>query len=246
VSKIRFECRLRELKTLTPTVRELVIDFINPNVFSFRAGQFAVIQVPGPDGKDVPRAYSIASQGGKSYSLTLLIKLLDRGIASDYVRTLEPGASLTLTGPFGRLFFKEPAPTQIIMLATGAGLSQHLSYLTTHGATLPNTKFHLLFGVWNESEMFYEAELQALSKSLPNFSFEYVLDKPTGQWNGRAGFITQDLDRFEYLKKDTHFYMCGNPNMIKSAKDLLREKGFPEEKILAEAFFMAPVMKKNP
>ena len=85
--------------------------------------------------------------------------------------------------------------------------------------------------------MFYQQELEHLSKQIKNFSYEFVLDKPKEKWNGKTGFVTDYLDEFDLKNKSTHIYLCGNPAMIKGVKSQLSDMGFSKEHIYAEAFY---------
>ncbi len=237
MSRVLYDCKLKNVRNLTPSVRELSIQFIQPAGFQFQAGQFIMMQVPDP-AKDKPtqRAYSIASSQQSPSEIRLVIKVYDQGKASDFVRDLKGGEDLKITGPFGRHFFVVPAPKKVIFICTGAGISQHMSYLLSHAAEMKNSQVKMLLGVWNETECFYEKELTEVKKHIPSFSFDYVLDKAGPGWKGKTGFVTQYFDQLA-LDSDTLIYLCGNPNMIKSAKEILADKHqFPADKIIAEAF----------
>lgn len=232
-----FQATLESLRTLTPTVRELSIRFQEPSAMEFQAGQFAMLHIPGDHPKPVKRAYSIASDDRQPGIIKLIIKLVTDGIASEYVKNLSAGASLELSGPFGKLFFLEPPTEQVLFLCTGAGVSQHYSYLSSRAHIFAQNKYQMLFGVWNEDEIFYQNELDSLKQLLPHFDYEFVLDQPLkSDWSGKVGYVTNFIDQFNYLEVPTTFYLCGNPAMIKGMKALLAEKEFPKERIFAEAF----------
>jgi CDP-4-dehydro-6-deoxyglucose reductase, E3 len=236
VARTIYQARLKQINTLTPLVRELVIEFKEPPQMDFQAGQFVMLHVPDPGNeKPILRAYSLASDDKIKTQFKLIIKLFGEGVASQFIRDLKGGEELQFTGPFGKLLFKQPPAEQVLFLCTGAGLSQHMSFLLSHGEKYPNTKFHLLVGVWNEGEIFYEKEIAGLK--IKNFTSDFVLDKPADSWKGKKGFVTDFLDQFNYNKIDTQIYLCGNPAMIKGAKDHLVEKNlFSADRIFAESF----------
>lgn len=232
-----YEARLKSNNILTPLVRELVVEFINPPHMEFQAGQFVMLHVPNPEtGKPDLRAYSLASDDRVQNEFKLIIKLLGDGKASQFIKDLNAGTPLQFTGPFGKLIFKQPTAPNIVLACTGAGLSQHMSFLLSHGTRFPDSKFTLLVGVWNESEMFYTNELDALKKQIKNFHYEFVLDSPAPDWKGKKGFVTQFFDKLNINKDDTHVYLCGNPAMIKGAKATLEQSQFPADRIFAESF----------
>ncbi|MBS3106200.1 hypothetical protein J4419_00880 [Candidatus Woesearchaeota archaeon] len=55
----RFDATIREIQTLTPSVKHYTL--LAPSEFSFKPGQFVVLSVPNPSGKLVKRSYSVAS-----------------------------------------------------------------------------------------------------------------------------------------------------------------------------------------
>lgn len=237
MARTNYQARLSALNSLTPTVRELEIDFIEPNSLPFEAGQFVMLHVPQEgETKPVKRAYSIASTDKTHSSLKLVIKLVEGGVASEYVKSLEAGATLELSGPFGKHFFKTPPTKNVIFLCTGAGVSQHYSYLVSKCEAFPEVNYMMLFGVWNEEEIFYKEKLEEAAQKIPNFQFEYVLDHAKEAWSGKTGFITHYLDELDCDFNESTFYLCGNPAMIKEVKGILAEKDIGKEFIFAEAF----------
>jgi CDP-4-dehydro-6-deoxyglucose reductase len=233
-----YKCRLNEINRLTPTVRELKIEVLEPKGFHFQSGQFLMLQVPVPgQEKPAPRAYSIASDARVKGCAILLIKLFEKGKASDFVRGLKGGEEFNITGPFGRLLFQKPIAPQVLMLCTGAGLSQHIGFLRSHAHEFKDSKVTLLIGVWNETEMFYSEELDEIKKVSPNFKYEFVLDTPPATWTGKKGFVTDYIKDFDLKGIETLVYLCGNPAMIKNAQGLLKEKfQFDPKHVFAEAF----------
>jgi NAD(P)H-flavin reductase len=231
-----YKMKISGLIDHTPSVRELVMTPTEPGEFNFKAGQFVTLHVP-QEPKPALRAYSIASTDQTKNGFRLLFKHVPGGVASTYIWQAQEGQTLQFTGPFGRLFFREPPSQQIVFLNTGTGLSQHFCYLVSKKHLYPNLKYRLLFGVRNESEVYYQEELKKLSAELKDFKFEYVLSRPSESWKGKKGYVQHFLPEFDYMNIDTTFYLCGNGGMIKEVKHQLLEKdGFDKTKIFAEAF----------
>jgi CDP-4-dehydro-6-deoxyglucose reductase len=224
----------------TPLFRELFIETRDPESFEFQAGQFVMLHVP-PEAagteKPVLRAYSIASDDRNQRGFRLVFKAVETGIATKFVWGLKGGEMLTFTGPFGRVLFKEPPTKQVICLNTGSGISQHYSYFISKGEKYPDVQFRMLFGLRNEEDLYYRAELDELKRRLKNFTYDYVLSQPSVQWTGKRGYVQNFIDEFDYLKIPTTFYLCGNSLMIKETKQkLIEEQGFDKTLVLAEAF----------
>lgn len=232
-----YEMQVSKIIDHTSNVRELIIETKNNEEFAFKAGQFVMLNVPQGDAKPALRAYSIASDERTKNGFKLLFKFVENGVASNYVWKMEEGQSVNFTGPFGKVFFQEPPAEQIVMLSTGTGVSQHLSYLLSKKEQYPNLKYRMLFGVRSESDIYYENHLQEIQKSLPNFTYEYILSRPSETWKGRKGYVQHFLNDFDYKNIPTTFYLCGNGGMIKEVKQqLLEVDGLPKTAIWAEAF----------
>ena len=220
----------------TPQVRELILKVEQPKKFQFQAGQFVTLHVPG-DPKPVLRAYSIASSDLQTDGFRLLFKYIENGIASTFVWSLKGTETLNFTGPFGRVLFKTPPAQQIIMLSTGTGLSQHLSYLYSKKDLFPDLSYRLLFGIQSEKDIYYREELENLQSEMKNFKFDIVLSNPSPNWKGKSGYVQHFLKEFDIKNIDTHIYLCGNGRMIKDTKQLLIEgENFDKSKIFSEAF----------
>lgn len=232
-----YEMKITEIIDHTPEIRELVIKTINPEQFSFRAGQFVMLHVPQIEKKPVLRAYSIASDDRQKDGFRLIFKFIESGIASNYVWSLKGQEKLQFTGPFGKVFFQEPPTEQIIFLNTGSGITQHLCFLWSNADKYPNLKCHLYFGVRKEQDIYYEANLKLLQKKMPNFHYHYVLSRAGESWTGKRGYVQDQLKEIDYKTTPTTFYLCGNGGMIKAAKaQLLDIDGIDKSRVWAEAF----------
>lgn len=232
-SRLPIPMKITSIKDLTPTVREVIVTTEN---FQFLAGQFAMLNVP-TEPKVTLRAYSIASDDNIRTGFKLLFKYVENGVASQYIWSLKGHETLNFTGPFGRVFFKEPPTMQVVFLSTGTGLSQHVCYLESKYKSYPETHFQMLIGVRNESEIYYDPELKELQKKIRHFNYEFVLSRPSDSWKGKKGYVQHHLQDFKFKDVPSTFYLCGNSGMIKEVKSILIDQnGFDPQFILTEAF----------
>jgi NAD(P)H-flavin reductase len=101
----------------------------------------------------------------------------------------------------------------------------------------PNQKYVMYFGVRREEDIYYQAELERLKQSLPNFEYHYVLSRGAEGWSGKRGYVQHFLKDTNYKSIPTTFYLCGNGGMIKEAKQQLIEvDGVDKAQVWAEAF----------
>ncbi len=228
----------------TPEIRELILKTPQDPAFHFRCGQFVMLHLPNPaGGKDLLRAYSIASDEKEKNYIHLIFKFVPSGAASTFVWNLKGGETLNFTGPFGKLFFQEPPTEQIVFLNTGSGVSQHICYLASKLEQYPNLQYRMYFGVRTEKDIYYEDCLIKLKNKLPNFQYYYVLSRvsDTSTLNistpVKSGYVQHYLKELDYKNTPTTFYLCGNGQMIKEVKhQLLEIDGLKPQQIWAEAF----------
>lgn len=237
-ARIPLEFKVEKIIDHTHEIRELYLKLTNKPEFSFKAGQFVMLHVPVEGAaKPALRAYSIASTDAQKDGFKLIFKFVDNGIASQYVWALKGHETLTMTGPFGKVFFQEPPTEQVIFLNTGSGISQHFSFIESRMQQYPDLQYKLFFGVRREMDIYYVSELDRLKKHLPNFEYHFVLSRPSESWTGKKGYVQHHLKDVDYKNTPTTFYLCGNGGMIKEVKHQLFEvDGFDKSKVWAEAF----------
>jgi NAD(P)H-flavin reductase len=231
------EFKVEKIIDHTHEIRELYLKLANKPEFSFKAGQFVMLHVPVEGAKPALRAYSIASTEEQKDGFKLIFKFVENGLASRYIWSLKGEENLMMTGPFGKLFFQEPPSEQIVFLNTGSGISQHFCFMESRMKQYPEQKYKLYFGIRTEKDIYYEAELKRLQKSLPNFEYHYILSRPTATWTGKKGYVQHFLNETNYKTTPTTFYLCGNGAMIKEVKHQLLEIDCLEKnQVWAEAF----------
>ena len=231
------EFKINQIIDHTTEIRELYLELTNKPEFVFKAGQFVMLHVPVDGAKPALRAYSIASTDEQKNGFKLIFKFVENGIASQFVWKLNGNEKLTMTGPFGKVFFQEPPTEQVVFINTGSGISQHFSFIESRMKAYPNLIYRLFFGVRKEADVYYEPELQRLQKQLSNFEYHYVLSRASEKWAGKKGYVQHYIKDLDYKNIPTTFYLCGNGAMIKEVKhQLLQIDGLDKSRVWAEAF----------
>jgi len=155
-----YTCTVKYNKWITPTVFSLGFETDQP--LSFLAGQFISIIIPGagPKGRDLRRAYSIAS-GPEEKTIELCIKLVEGGPGTQYLRGLETGQTFRGMAPYGDFTYRTDAGRRVLFIATGTGIAPHRSMI--YAPEYLNHKpshAECLFGVRHNEELFYEKEFK--------------------------------------------------------------------------------------
>lgn len=222
---------------------------------SFEPGQFAVLGLPGravrcnlatveeadvdPD-KLIKRAYSIASSSQEKKYLEFYVSLVPSGPLTPRLFALQPGDPLWLGPKITGLFTLDdvPADQQIVMIATGTGLAPYMSMLRTH-SECGDRRIAVLHGARHSWELGYRSELSLLAHRRPTVTYTPIISRQEDEhfpWAGETGHI-QDLWNRHPLEKvwgkqptprDTHIFLCGNPEMIEDMLTMLSSEGFTE------------------
>nr|KJB48303.1 hypothetical protein B456_008G062600 [Gossypium raimondii] len=195
----------------------------------YREGQSIGVIPDGVDKNGKPhklRLYSIASSAlgdfGDSKTVSLCVKRLVytnekgelvKGVCSNFLCDMKPGAEVKITGPIGKEMLKPKDPdATIIMLATGTGIAPFRSFL------------------W---KMFFERhedykEFEKMKETYPdNFRLDFAVSGEQTNENGEKMYIQTRMAEYakelwELLKKDNTFvYMCGLKGMEKGIDDIM-------------------------
>ena len=237
------QCKVTGFKMLTPTVFEILFE-PEPQV-EFKAGQFVSIVIPGagPNGRDLRRAYSIASEP-KARPVELCVKLVEDGPGTNYLYKLRPGVNFRGFAPYGDFLFEPKPGKNACFISTGTGIAPFRSMIFSQEFDQqPPPKAWALLGVREENELLYEDEMIARAKK-GGTELHWVpcVSRPKGEgpfFRGRVTdwFRAQGED-FPWLNTD--YYLCGGSAMIDEIKKILADRGVDKESIHQEIYYRDP------
>jgi CDP-4-dehydro-6-deoxyglucose reductase, E3 len=237
-----FLCTVKSFRMLTPTVFEVTFETQQP--LSFAAGQFISVVVPGagPKGRDLRRAYSIAS-APDVYPIELCVKLVEGGPGTNYLYQLRPGDTFRGYAPYGDFVYHAREGRHACFISTGTGIAPFRAMVQSKEfQASPPASTTCLLGVRDEAELLYMEDFEKLSfvKWVP------AVSRPTtGEWKGFRGRVTDYLRSLgdSYPWQQTEFYLCGGSPMIDETKLILAEKGVAKESIHQEVYYKPPKEK---
>lgn len=227
-------------RELTPTVFELSFE-VEPKI-EFRAGQFLSLIVPGagPHGRDLRRAYSIASSPDLR-PFQFCIKRVEGGPGTTFLDQLKIGSTFQAMGPYGDFTAKTPPDRGMCFIATGTGIAPFRSMLFAKEVldSAPGRPLLSLFGSRDATELLYVDEMN----SVPGHRFVTALsrvDEATAKAN--HAFRGRVTDYLKAHKKDFpaagwDFYLCGSSAMIEEVKSILTDFGFDKKQIHQEVYY---------
>lgn len=216
--------------------------------FSYKAGQFVSVKVPSgtqsatsaqTQTSSIFRSYSISSKPTQGY-FELCVKVVENGLASNFLANLKEESEIEFLGPIGNFGFKNQQEQTALFIGTGTGIAPLKSMIEDELAKGNQQKMHLLFGVRHIKDIFYKEFFEKLSKEHKNFTFDLTLSRPEDEsWTKsgeKIGRVTDLLKTHELDPKNTTAYICGLKEMVEETTGILTQKGVQKENIHFERF----------
>lgn len=219
--------RLTEQENL---YRIQIVDPVEREHFTFRPGQFLMLEIPGIG--EAP--FSISSSPSRKGDVELCIRRV--GTLTDFLAKVERGAHVGLRGPFGTSFPMERMYGQnILLIAGGLGLAP----LRTPIAYVQENRSHfgavdILYGTKDPSQLLFTYQYDMWRAD--DMGLHVTVDTPDSAWTGRTGLVTAILEelfagRDEAFFHNTYAIVCGPPVMFKFVCAMLTEKDIPMQKM---------------
>ena len=211
-----FDGELKEINHFSDSTIGIEIELENRQDLAFLPGQYMNIQVPG---SDQTRSYSF-SCAQDSGNVQFLIKVTPGGLMTTYLTdNAKVGDKLTLTGPMGSFFLREPV-RPILLLAGGTGLAPILAILEKLSSDeLLDVPIRLVYGANFTHDL---VELDRLDAFKDKFDFDYITvlsDKDTE--HPLKGYVPAHLTGEYEPDEDTDVYLCGPPPMVEAVRQFL-------------------------
>ena len=234
---------------MRPTPDAVVITLADPSgaPICVYPGQFFTLHVP-IDGAVYRRAYSLCSEAwGPAPEVQICVKRVSGGRVSGWmVDQLSVGARLDVHGPSGEYGLRPeaPAPSQLVLLSGGSGVTPHLGMIRAALRHLPQTAITFVYGSRSPAQALFLDELRALATSHPaQLTLRLFVDDPEGAtWDGGVGplteaQITEALAGHDSLRDPAAWFgVCGPEAMSEGAVRALRQLGAPEASVHVERF----------
>lgn len=226
-----FESRIVAIDRFSATTAGFTIDVRNRGDLTFLPGQYVNVEVPGAQ---VTRSYSF-SNGPDGPHLSFLVRLLDSGAMSDYLRDrAQVGDTVTFTGPRGSFFLRE-VHRPVLLLAGGTGLAPILSILESMRAKDIQQPVRLLYGVSNDDDLVELDRLDALTETLADFAYDWCVASAESS-APKKGYVTNFCTDEHLRGGDVDIYLCGPPPMVEGVRAHLHEIGVTPANFYFEKF----------
>jgi ferredoxin-NADP reductase len=224
---------LIDVREIAPNVRHFVFEAPEVRDLAFTPGQFVSL-THSVEGKEITRPYSIASKpDGNRFDLCL--NLVEDGMLSPWLFTLEPTAEIEITDPLGYFVVRNPL-RDAVFVATGTGIAPMRSMIEARLEQDDPPRLTLIFGVRYEHGLLYRDEFEKLAIEHPNFRFWPTLSRPEASWTGRSGHVQPHLVEAAGERRDIDVYICGLKAMVDDVRAMLKAMGFDRKQIIYEKY----------
>jgi len=236
-----YRVRVESIRDLTPEIKSIRLSVLLPEEgITFKAGQYVQFEVPkykltsGPE----YRAYSISSDAEDHRALELVITKVPQGAVTTYVHDfLKEGETLRAMGPYGDFYLRN-SNRDILFIATGSGMAPVKSMLYQVEREQTQRKVQFFFGARTQKDLYFQEELLAWEKTLPDFKYVPTLSRPLDEepWQGEKGRVTRLIEKYIPEGANVDVYICGAPAMVDSCAEILKTKKIPKERIFFDKF----------
>jgi ferredoxin-NADP reductase len=235
-----FPIILESARMLSPKVKHFVFRNSNEAPLDYEPGQFITIHFDC-DGTYLRRSYSIANKSYDNNRIEFAAGFVENGPATKLLFNLQPGDTIEINGPFGRLVLKEDDPKRYILAATSTGITpframmSELSHRVEHNNEL---QVVILLGVQKRDEILYKDEFLALCNTHPRIKFLTCFSREDNTLapHERLGYVQQVFPELTLNPENDRIYLCGNPSMIDDAFACLKEQGFAMQQVIREKY----------
>lgn len=212
----------------TPDVKTFrVVGTDGKKLFEHMPGQCAMVSIPGV-GESM---FSITSSPTNKEFMEFSIKKC--GCVTEVIHSLEPGAQITVRGPYGRNFPVEEdfKGKDLVFIAGGIGLAplrSVINYVRHYRANYG--KVTVIYGARSSADLVDIDEIKNEWMNEKDFNVYVTIDREEEGWDGHVGFVPTYVKEINPDPNATAV-LCGPPIMIKFTLQGLLELGFSKERI---------------
>lgn len=207
--------------------------------FDYLPGQFVAIQEDVPTVGVQHSPYCLFTPPGAGNDFEMLVRVFPEGPLSHHLASMAPGTPLHFRGPSGRSMTPKEPDRDLVLLATGVGLSPYHSLLLHLLGAGDRRRIRLYWGLRLTDDICLTDELEALAAAHPNFTYAISLSQPPPGWTGLRGRVTESVPPLLEHLGDTTFYLSGNGAMAEEMETALSGMGVDRTFIHQERFFNA-------
>jgi ferredoxin-NADP reductase len=227
-----FETNFQEIIQRTHDVTSF--RFPRPVGLDYKPGQFLFVTLKQGD-KELRKHFSFSSSPTEKDHIEFTKKLTDHEY-SEALKAVKVGDWARIDAPYGQFTFEGEYP-KIALLGGGIGITPFISICKNATDKGLNNKITLFYGCRTENDIVFKNEFEGLAQKNENLKLVFTLNEAPPQWKGATGIINADMVKRELPDyKETIFYACGPPPMVKAMEALIESLGLPKTQLKLEYF----------
>ncbi|GAA3718063.1 FAD-dependent oxidoreductase [Oceanisphaera sediminis] len=219
----------------------LALYFDKPDDFGFKAGQCArllLVDPPETDEEGNGRILSLASTPAES-ELMVATRIRDSAFKR-VISALEPGADVTLKGPYGDFTLPVDVTRELVFITGGIGITPVRSMLLQAVAEHKGRKMTLFYANRRPEDAAFLDELTQVCADDPGCTLVATMsqaEQSAQHWQGERGYVDRAM-LARYLTDLTRpvYYLDGPPGLVVAMKTMLVDAGVAEDQLRTEEF----------
>ncbi|VFP79770.1 NAD(P)H-flavin reductase [Candidatus Erwinia haradaeae] len=208
-------CKVSLLEAITDNIYR--VHLIPESNFSFRAGQYLILQITEKN----RRPFSIASTPMEKDILELHIGASGyNAYTMSTIQHIKNNQRIIVDIPHGHAWLREEKNYPLILIAGGTGFSYIRSILLTALTQQKNRYITVYWGGREKKHLYELDDLNILASYHPNLNIYPILENFTDGFSGRYGTVLSAVME-DYSCLSQHYIYLGGPiSMVKSARVL--------------------------
>jgi glycine betaine monooxygenase B len=227
----------RQIRAETADVKSFTFSARTPHRFHFKPGQFLTLSLE-IGGAAVERCYTIASSPTRPCLVTITVKRVAGGLASNWLHDqLRPGMEIRAFGPLGDFTaFDRPAGKHLF-LSAGSGITPLMSMARAWHDLAAETDVVFVQSAHSPADLIFRPELELLAASQPGFRLAQICSQDAPGWSGWRGRLSRPmLELIAPDLREREVFCCGPESYRAAVRAMLIEAGCDPARYHEESF----------
>lgn len=227
-----------ERLTETGTVK-ITLKVSDDRPFVFSPGHWIGIEedVPGVGVRRSPYCILSPPPADDDRTFAILPRVFPEGPLATHLASRRRGDPIHFRSPAGRSMLPREPDHDLILLATGVGISPFYSLCHHLLAQGERRRIELYWGLRLTDDICLLDDLDALAARHPNFTYQISLSQPPPGWSQLRGRVTESVPPLLERLGGKLFFLSGNGAMVEEMETALSFRGVDRTVIHGERFF---------
>ena len=217
-------------ETTDNSIKSFYLSFLHEEdekSFSYLPGQFAELSIFGKGESPFGMASSPTEPG-------LQFSVNKAGVVTTALHQLEEGETIGLRGPLGHPYPLSELEGKNLVIVSGGFAFTTLRSLVKYILDTARDRFgsiDIIYGARSPGLLLYKEELKDWGDS-KDLKLVLTIDREAEGWEGKVGLVPNVLKEAAPESENAYALVCGPPIMIRFTLPVLRELGFPPERVI--------------